>query len=57
MDVSKAKLDGCLLNEDTPDKRKNKIVANSAAGIADLLHWLYRQAQSPRAPMRCWKAV
>ena len=47
IDVSKAKLDGCLLNEDTPDKRKNKTVANSAAGIADLLHWLHRQGAVP----------
>ena len=43
IDVSKAKLDCCLLAEQTPDKRKGKVVANSVAGIADLLRWLEKQ--------------
>jgi len=40
VDVSKAKLDCCLLNQDTPEKRKSKVVANSATGVGDLLCWL-----------------
>jgi transposase len=47
IDVSKAKLDCCLLKEDTPDKRKSKTVANSAAGVATLLHWLAKQGAEP----------
>jgi transposase len=47
IDVSKAKLDCCLIKEDTPDKRKSKVVANSAAGVTDLLHWLDQQGAQP----------
>ena len=43
IDVSKAKLDCCLLSEQSPDKRKNKVVPNSVAGVADLLRWLTKQ--------------
>ena len=41
IDVSKAKLDCCLLRED--GSRKTKVVANSAAGFAALLAWCARQ--------------
>ena len=41
IDVSKAKLDCCLLRED--NTRKTKVVANSAAGFATLLDWCARQ--------------
>jgi transposase len=41
IDVSKAKLDCCLLQEDKP--RKTKIVANSGVGFAALLAWCARQ--------------
>jgi len=47
IDVSKAKLDCCLLKEDAPDKRKSKVVANSAAGIEALLLWLQKQGAVP----------
>ncbi|MDR2881674.1 MAG: transposase, partial [Azoarcus sp.] len=47
IDVSKAKLDCCLLKEDLPEKRKSKIVANSVTGVADLLLWLSRQGAEP----------
>ena len=43
MDVSKAKLDCCLLLEDASGKRKTKVVANSKSGIADLLVWIIKQ--------------
>jgi len=43
VDVSKAKLDCCLLKEGTPEKRKSKVVANSVSGVADLLRWLSKQ--------------
>jgi len=43
IDVSKAKLDCCLLKQDAPQKRKSKAVANSVAGVADLLRWLDKQ--------------
>lgn len=47
MDVAKAKLDCCLLNE-TEDKRKSKVVANSSTGITALLEWLSKQGVSPQ---------
>jgi len=47
IDVSKAKLDCCLLKEETPEKRKSKVLANSVTGIAELLHWLARQGAQP----------
>lgn len=43
IDVSKAKLDCCLLIDPQAPKRKSKTVANSRAGIAELLGWLARQ--------------
>jgi transposase len=43
IDVSKAKLNCCLLNQDAPEKRKSKVAANSVAGVADLLRWLGKQ--------------
>lgn len=39
IDVSKAKLDGCIL---LADKRKTKAVQNNAQGITELLAWLQR---------------
>ncbi|MCL2656735.1 MAG: IS110 family transposase [Betaproteobacteria bacterium] len=47
IDVSKAKLDCCLLNQDAPEKRKSKVVANSVAGVADLLLWMGKQGAQP----------
>jgi transposase len=48
IDVSKAKLDCCLLNPDTSEKRKSKVVANSAIGVTDLLCWLSKQGVTPK---------
>lgn len=42
MDVAKAKLNCCLLDE-AGDKRKSKIVENSRTGIAALLEWTAKQ--------------
>ena len=39
IDVSKAKLD-CMLFEASSQKKKSKVVANSAAGFKQLLEWL-----------------
>jgi len=47
IDVSKAKLDCCLLKKDAPDKRKSKVAANSVAGIGELLRWLTKQGAHP----------
>ena len=47
MDVAKAKLDCCLLLDDTTGKRKTKVVTNSKSGIADLLAWVVKQQVSP----------
>lgn len=47
IDVSKAKLDCCLLNENALDKRKSKVVANTLAGIVSLLQWLVKQGAEP----------
>jgi len=49
IDVAKAKLDCCLLRQDAPGKRKSKVVANSVAGIAELLRWLVNQDVRPEA--------
>jgi transposase len=48
IDVSKAKLDCCLIRQDTPDKRKSKVVANSVAGVGELIGWLARQGAHPQ---------
>jgi transposase len=40
IDVSKAKLDCCLLLDEQGLRKRNKVVANSAAGIAALLAWI-----------------
>lgn len=45
IDVAKAKLDCCLLQEG--DKRKNKVVMNSKQGVQDLLSWLHKQGVEP----------
>lgn len=47
IDVSKAKLDCCLLVDEVTGKRKNKGVHNSKAGVADLLAWLSKQDCTP----------
>lgn len=43
LDVSKASLDCCLLYQGIDGKKKNKRVANSSKGTAELLDWLKRQ--------------
>ncbi len=47
IDVAKAKLDCCLLVDITAGKRKNKVVANTPAGIVELLQWLAKQSYLP----------
>lgn len=47
VDVSKAKLDCSLLLDAASAKRKSKSVANSKAGIADLLAWADKQGVLP----------
>lgn len=42
IDVSKAKLD-CMLLDASSQKKKSKVVANSAAGFMQLLEWLAKQ--------------
>ena len=44
IDVSKAKLDCCLLVDAEQLKRRNKSVANTAAGVAALLAWATKQS-------------
>lgn len=46
-DVSKAKLDCCLLLDESSGKRKTKSVANSKSGVADLLTWTAKLGISP----------
>ena len=43
VDVSKAKLDCCLLLDVASNKRRAKVVANSRVGTADLLAWCAKQ--------------
>jgi len=43
IDISKAKLDCCLLLDDASNKRRAKVVANSQTGIVDLLAWCTKQ--------------
>lgn len=43
IDVSKAKLDCCLLLDVASNKRRAKVVANSKTGIVDLLAWCTKQ--------------
>ncbi len=43
MDVAKAKLDCCLLLDETGSKRKTKAIPNSTAGVAALLEWTGKQ--------------
>jgi len=47
MDVAKAKLDCCLLLDETAGRRKTKVVNNARPGIADLLAWVAKQNISP----------
>lgn len=46
IDVAKAKLDCCLILDETSGKRRSKVVPNSKAGIATLLEWTARQGFS-----------
>jgi transposase len=39
LDVAKAKLDACLLLDESHHKRKTKVVANTSGGVAELLQW------------------
>ncbi len=47
MDVAKAKLDCCLLLDETSGKRKTKVVSNTPAGYLDLLAWVAKQHIAP----------
>jgi transposase len=47
IDVSKAKLDCCLLLDAASGKRKTKSVANSKIGVDGLLAWCAKQAIDP----------
>jgi len=47
IDVSKAKLDCCLLLDEVSGKRKTKVVSNTSSGVADLLAWVAKQGCSP----------
>lgn len=47
IDVSKAKLDCCLLVDDSGTKRKSKSIANNTSGIANLLEWVGKQGVQP----------
>jgi len=43
IDVSKIKLDCCLLLDADNHKRRAKVVANAKAGIANLIAWCAKQ--------------
>lgn len=45
IDVSKAKLD-CMLLDASSQKKKSKVVANSASGFKQILEWLAKQGAS-----------
>ena len=47
MDVAKAKLDCCLLLDESAGRRKTKVVNNTKSGIVDLLAWSAKQNVSP----------
>jgi transposase len=47
IDVSKASLDCCLLYQGIDGKKKNKRVANSAKGFAELAQWVAQQDGTP----------
>ena len=47
MDVAKAKLDCCLLLDESASRRKTKVVNNTKSGIVDLLAWSAKQNVSP----------
>ncbi|MEY3201730.1 MAG: hypothetical protein RIR70_1280 [Pseudomonadota bacterium] len=47
IDVSKAKLDCCLLIDPDTLKRKTKTVDNSASGVGHLMVWLAKQGGDP----------
>ena len=48
IDVSKAKLDVCLLLDETGQKRKSKQVSNHPTGFAELISWLLKQGIEPK---------
>jgi transposase len=47
MDVSKDKLDNCLLRDATDTRRKTKVVANSPSGLATLLSFVEKEGIRP----------
>lgn len=47
IDVSKEKLDCCLLRDADESKRKTKKVANSPAGLAMLISWVEKEGGAP----------
>lgn len=47
IDVSKAKLDCCLLFDSSDSKRKSKSIPNNKDSISDLLAWLAKQGAHP----------
>ncbi len=47
VDVSKDKLDCCLLVDAGGSKRKNKVVTNGTTGLQSLLTWLSKEGLSP----------
>lgn len=47
IDVSKEKLDCCLLRDATDTKRKTKVVANSPAGLATLIYFVEKEGILP----------
>ena len=47
LDVAKAKLDACLLLDESQHKRKTKVVGNSASGITELLLWAGKHGAEP----------
>jgi transposase len=47
VDVSKEKLDCCLLRDASDSKRKTKVVANSVAGVQTLMTFLAKEGLSP----------
>ena len=47
LDVAKAKLDACLLLDESQQKRKTKVVANHKNGITELLQWALKHGVAP----------
>lgn len=45
LDVAKAKLDACLLLDESQQKRKTKVVTNTSNGITELLLWARKHGE------------